>query len=132
MGPDDAARLFRSCLKGLELRGESVEGLLVLGLDRSRSVAGVAVNRRHPGLATLAVWELAGLARELDAWALVLGRAAKGRARVPTVYEAHAFADLAARASRAQLLLLDCIVIRTHQWWSLAERARGDRASAEK
>jgi DNA repair protein RadC len=100
-----------------------VEGLLVLGLDPDRSLTGIAVNPRHRALAAVKVWELVDLAAELNASSLVLARFPKGRPRVPSVYEAHAFADLAERAARAHVVVLDCIVMRAQQWWSLAERA---------
>jgi DNA repair protein RadC len=120
MGPDDAARVFRRCIQ----RGE-VDGLLVLGLDCERAVTGIALNPTHRALATVKVWELVDLAAELDACSLVLARFPRGGKRAPSVYEAHAFVDLAERAARAHVLLLDCIVMRAQQWWSLAERARG-------
>jgi hypothetical protein len=120
MGPDDAAQLFRRGVQGI-----TVEGLLVLGLGRDRCITGVAMNPRHRALATVKVWELAVLRDELGAEALVLARFPTGRARAPSVSEARRFLDLAERAARARVILLDCIVMRSHQWWSLAERATG-------
>jgi hypothetical protein len=118
--PDDAVQVVRACTQGLE-----VEGLLVLGLSCDRSLTGIAVNPRHRTLATVKVWELVDLTAELDACSLVLARFPKGRPRVPSDREANAFVDLAARAARARAVVLDCILMRNHQWWSLAERAAG-------
>ena len=78
------------------------------------------------------VWELVDLAAELDARSLVLARFPKGRLRVPSAHEAEAFVALAARAARAHVVLLDCLVMRAHQWWSLVDLAlaAGDETDA--
>src|SRR3954463_4660244 len=104
------------------IRGE-VRGMLVVGLDREGEVSGVGVNPRHRALSFVKVWELAALAEELAACALVIVLVPEGRFRRPTAHEIDAFVDLRARAQRAQLVLLDCIVVRGDESWSLREQS---------
>jgi DNA repair protein RadC len=118
MGPDDAVQVLRRCTDGV-----AVDGLVVLGLDRHRRMTGIALNPRPRALASVKVWELVDLAAELEASSLVLARFPTGKPRVPSAREAEAFVALAGRAARARVDLLDCLVVRGHQWWSLAERA---------
>ena len=121
---DDAVALLR------ELVGdEPVEGLVVVGLDHEQHLCGVGLNERHRGLSWVKVWELVDLAAELEACALVIGLFPTGRSRAPSDYEVRAFVDLAERVGRAQVLLLDCIVVRGHQWWSLRQRSGTFRKS---
>lgn len=119
-GPDDAAAVFRHLVANCE--GE-IEGLLVLGLDADRRLTGVAVNPRHRALSWMKVWELADLAAELEAVALIAGVLAGPRVRVPSEHELASFVDLVQRAGRAGVLLVDCLVLRGHRWWSLAENS---------
>jgi hypothetical protein len=112
------------------IRGK-VRGMLVVGLDRDGEVSGVGVNPRHRALSFVKVWELAALAEELVACALVIVLVPQGRFRVPTAHEIDAFVDLRARAQRAQLVLLDCIVVRGDESWSLRELSFVDHDQQE-
>ncbi len=117
-GADDAVALLR------ELVGEEpVDGLVVVGLDHDQRLCGVGLNPRHRALSWVKVWELAELAAEFDACALILGQFPSGVSRVPSQHEVESFVDLYGRLKPAQVLLLDCIVLRDHQWWSLRERS---------
>jgi hypothetical protein len=108
-----------SLVQALAVDGDHVEGLLVVGLDRDRSVCGVAVNSRHRALSFVKVWMLEDLLRELEACSLVVGVLRRGAARAPTRHEVEAFLDLRARAHRAQVILDDCILARGRKTWSL-------------
>jgi hypothetical protein len=120
-GVDEAMALLH------ELVAEaSVDGLLVVGLDRDRRPSGVAVNSNHRAVTWLKVWELADLAAELGASALLLGLFAGGPSRPPSRHEIDAFVGLCERARRAQVVLLDCIVVRDEVWWSLRARSLVD------
>ena len=120
-GVDEAVALLH------ELVAEaSVDGLLVVGLDGDRRPSGVAVNSRHRAVTWLKVWELADLAAELGASALLLGLFAGGPSRPPSQHEIDAFVGLCERARRAQVVLLDCIVVRGERWWSLRARSLVD------
>jgi hypothetical protein len=115
-GADDAVALVRALVPDGD-----VNGILVVGLDRDRRLCGVGVNPSHRALSFVKVWELEALAEELDACALVIGVFPTGPCRAPSEHELEAFADLYARARRAQVLLFDCIVVRGHRWWSMRE-----------
>jgi len=104
------------------VRGDT-KGMLVVGIDRSGDVSGVGLNPRHSALSFVKVWELAALAEELEACALVVVLVPEGPVRPPTAHEIDSFVDLRARAQRAQLVLLDCIVVRGDESWSLRELA---------
>jgi hypothetical protein len=104
------------------LRGEA-KGMLVVGLDREGELSGVGTSSRHRALSFVKVWELAALADELAACAVAIVLVAEGRSRPPTAHEIEAFVDLRARAMRAHLVLLDCIVVRDEESWSLRELA---------
>jgi hypothetical protein len=95
------------------------KGMLVVGLGRDGASCGVAVNPRHRALSFVKVWELVALADELAACELVLVLVPEGRFREPTRHEIESFSDLQARARRAGLTLLDCIVVRGNRSWSL-------------
>lgn len=117
-GADDAVALLR------ELVGtDPIEGIVVVGLDEEQRLCGVGLNPRHRALSWVKVWELADLAAELGACALVVGLFPSGRSRAPSEHEIGAFVDLHERAIRAQVLVLDCLVVRGHRWWSLRERS---------
>ena len=98
-----------------------VEGTLAIGLDRERQLCGVATNPRHRALSFVKVWELSALAAELDACTLVLAVFPPGPFRPPSPHEIDTFGELCVRAHRAQVRLLDCVVIRGEHWWSLCE-----------
>jgi hypothetical protein len=116
-------------LIGAFVEGCEVEGMLVIGLDGDRRLCGVAVNPRHRALSFVKVWELRALADELDARALVVAVFPPGNGAYPSEHERRVFVDLRARAHRAQVDLLDCIVVRGDKRWSLRdlteERCRG-------
>jgi hypothetical protein len=117
-GADDAVALLR------ELVGDDpVDGLVVVGLDHEQRLCGVGVNPRHRALSWVKVWELADLAAEIDACTLVVGLFPSGVPRAPSQHEVESFVDLCERLKPAQVLLLDCIVLRGDQWWSLRERS---------
>jgi len=117
-GADDAVALLR------ELVGTGpIDGIVVVGLDHEQRMCGVALNPRHGALSWVKVWELADLAAEFGACALVVGLFPSGPSRAPSTYEFDTFVDLYDRAKVAQVLLLDGIVVRGHQWWSLRERS---------
>jgi hypothetical protein len=104
------------------IRGDTT-GMLVVGLDRDGELSGVAVNPRHRALSFVKVWELAALAEELEACELVVVLVPGGPARAPTRHEIDAFVDLRARAHRAQVTLVDCVVVRGDRSWSLSDLA---------
>jgi DNA repair protein RadC len=117
-GSDDAIALLR------ELVGrEPVEGMVVVGLDHEQRLCGVGINRRHRALTWVKAWELVDLAAEFGACALVVGLFPSGRSRAPSEHEIGAFVDLYERAVRAHVLVLDCLVVRGHRWWSLREKS---------
>ena len=106
-------------------RDGDVEGMLVLGLDRDGQPCGVALNPHHRALSFVKVWELSALTEELDASALMIAVFPRGGPRTPTEHEVAAFVDLRARAQRAQVVLLDCLVARGDRVWSLRESCAG-------
>ena len=101
-------------------RGDE-KGMLVVRLDRDGELSGIGLNPRHLALSFVKVWELAALAEEMEACALVIVLVPGGSDRDPTPHEIQAFVDLRARAHRAQLTLVDCIVVRGEMSWSLRE-----------
>jgi hypothetical protein len=115
-GADDAVELVRALVFDRE-----VEGMLVVGLDRDQRLCGVGINPKHRALSFVKVWELEDLAVELDAWSLVVAVFPRSGPGSPTGHELAAFVDLRERARRAQVSLLDCIVLRGHRWWSMRE-----------
>ena len=96
-----------------------VEGMLVIGLDEQRRSCGLAANPRHQALSFVKVWELRALLEELGASALVVVVFPPGPAVEPSAHERDAFVDLRARAHRAHVELLDCVVVRGERSWSL-------------
>jgi hypothetical protein len=114
--PIDTVSLVRA------LAGDGdVAGMLVVGLDPNGRCSGVAVNPHHRALSFVKVWELEALALEIDAHVLVVAVFPRRDGAVPTDHEVGAFTDLRDRARRAQVLLVDCIVVRGHRWWSMRE-----------
>ena len=117
-GAEDAVALLR------QLVGDDpVDGLIVIGLDHEQRLCGVGLNPRHRALSWVKVWELAELAAEFDVCVLVVGLFPPGVSRAPSWHEVDAFVDLYERLKAAQVLLLDCIVLRGDEWWSLRERS---------
>ena len=117
-GADDAVALLRKLVGD-----DPVDGLVVVGLDHEQRLCGVGLNPRHRALSWVKVWEVADLAAELGACALVVGLFPSGESRAPSQHEIDAFVDLYERLKPAQVLLLDCIVLRGDQWWSLRQRS---------
>ncbi len=118
-GRADAAALLRQLATV-----RPVDGLLVVGFDADGRLTGVGANDRHRSLSWVKVWELAELARQLEAHALLVGAFPRGPGRAPSAHEITAFAALDERSERAGVLLLDCIVLRGERWWSLRELGR--------
>ena len=108
-GADDAVALLRALVGS-----EPVDGLVVVGLDHDQRLCGVGLNPRHRALSWVKVWELADLAAELGACALIVGLFPGGVSRAPSPHEVESFVDLYERLRPAQVLLLDCIVLRGH------------------
>jgi len=115
-----------SLVEALAADGDDVEGMLVVGLDARRQLCGVAINPHHRALSFMKVWELEALVQELEACSIVVGLFPAGPVRAPTAHEIAAFADLRARAHRAQVMLDDCIVARGGRTWSLRELSAVD------
>ena len=101
----------------------------MVGLDRELRLCGVGVNGNHRSLSFVKVWELAALVEQLDASALVVGLVPPGPSRVPSSYAVESFVELCARARRARVTLLDCVVVRGHRWWSLRELSAENRST---
>jgi hypothetical protein len=97
------------------------EGLVVVGFGAKGEICGVALNSQHRALSWIKVWELATLAAELEAGALVVMVFPGGPALAPSTYEVGVFSDLLARTRRAGVVLLDCYVHRGGRMWSLRE-----------
>jgi hypothetical protein len=97
------------------------QGLVVMGYGSDGRVCGVAVNREHRALSWVKVWELAGLADDLDARSIALVIFPTGPSPTPSAHELAVYADLQVRARRARLLLVDCFVWRGERLWSLRE-----------
>jgi hypothetical protein len=76
-------------------------------------------------LSFVKVWELRALAEELDARSLVVAVFPPGPALTPSAHELRSFVELRARARRAHVDLVDCIVVRGEKSWSLRERTGG-------
>ena len=117
-GAEDAVALLRALVGD-----DPVDGLVVVGLDHEQRLCGVGINPRHRALSWVKVWELADLAGELDACALVVGLFPSGLCRAPSPHEVESFVDLYERLKPARVLLLDCIVLRGREWWSLRQRS---------
>jgi hypothetical protein len=119
-GADDVVALLRALVPD----GDA-EGMLVVGLDHEQRLCGVGIDHRHRALSFVKVWELDALAAELDARSVVVAVFPRAGGAVPTEHELRAFADLRERARRAQVSLVDCLVVRGHRWWSLRELSEG-------
>jgi hypothetical protein len=100
-------------------------GMFVLGINENGEICGAARNPRHRSLSWLKVWELVELASELGSSLLVVVLRAEGPARRPTAHELAVFGDLAVRARRAGITVVDCLVWRADDWWSLRELNEG-------
>jgi hypothetical protein len=99
--------------------------MFVLGIDANGEVCGLARNPRHRSLSWLKVWELVDLAAELGTSRLAIVVRSGGRACRPSVHEVKVFSELEVRALRAGVVLVDCVVWRGEDWWSLRELREG-------
>ena len=97
--------------------------VVVVGLDASNRVAGIAENRRRWSLRSFTNRELVALSTELGACALVLVQFVPNKRGAPTMVDAHDFRTLAARCAAEHTLLVDCIVVSGDRRWSLAGMA---------
>jgi hypothetical protein len=95
--------------------------MFVVGFDADDEICGVASNPRHRSLSWMKVWELVELATALGSSRLVIVLRLEGPARHPTEHEIAVFGDLEARARRAGITVLDCVVWRGTASWSLRE-----------
>jgi len=94
-------------------------GMFVLGIDAAGEVCGVGRNPRHRSLSWLKVWELVDLAAELGTARLAIVVRPGGRGGRPSGHEVTVFTELRVRARRAGIVLVDCVVWRGDEWWSL-------------
>jgi len=100
-------------------------GMFVLGIDAAGEVCGVGRNPRHRSLSWLKVWELVELAAELGTSRLAIVVRSGGRAGRPSSHELTVFTELRARARRAGIVVVDCVVWRGEEWWSLRTLEEG-------
>ncbi len=121
-GPDDVARFVR---QGLDGHVPHQPEVLVLGLDQERRICGVALNDGRASLRDLTVNELVLLGEEFATEALVVVELLTGEPDVPSAGEVASFDGLAAECDRAGLILLDCLAVSSHRWWSFRELAGG-------
>ncbi|MEX1006452.1 MAG: JAB domain-containing protein [Acidimicrobiia bacterium] len=117
-GPDDVARFIARCVQD----DTSVDpALIVLGIDRECWIVGGAVNNDRVSHNLLNPRELVQLRDEIDAEALVLVEIRGGEPTAPELVEADQFRIFADACESAGVMLLDCLVVCRHHWWSLRE-----------
>jgi DNA repair protein RadC len=117
-GPDDVARFIKRCV-GNETEGRP--GLIIFGLDRECWITGGAVNNDRVSHTLLRPREMTLLREECKADALVLVEIRGGRPKAPELVEAHQFRMLAEACEPVGVVLVDCLVVCRHHWWSLRE-----------
>ena len=117
-GPDDAVAFFRRIPLASRVRAT-----LVLGRDPQWRMAGIEVLSYRPEVAFLDPSALAATTRRFGTSRLVAVAFQPDREVAPSAIEALQFVDVADRCADRGLVLLDCIVIQGHRWWSLHERA---------
>jgi DNA repair protein RadC len=120
-GATDVVRFVRTTLSNASYASRAA--IVVIGLDRVHRPVGLAENRRRWSLRSFTSQELAALAAQLDAHALVLVQFVPNKRRSPSVADAYAFRGLARRCAAERTPVLDCIVISADRWWSLAHLA---------
>jgi hypothetical protein len=117
-GPDDVARFIKRCVQD---DTTARPGLIIFGLDRECWITGGAANNDRVSHTLLRSREMTLLREECRADALVLVEIRGGEPIVPELGEARDFRALAGACETAGVLLLDCIVVCGHHWWSLQE-----------
>jgi DNA repair protein RadC len=120
-GAADVVRFVRTTLSNSAYASRAA--IVVIGLDPAHRPVGMAENRRRWSLRSFTSQELAALAAQLDAHALVLVQFVPNKRRSPTVADAYAFRGLARRCAAELTPVLDCIVVSADRWWSLARIA---------
>jgi hypothetical protein len=121
-GADDVARFVRAVF-GADDAARLERGLLVIGIDEHDELVGVAVQSQRFTARELRAHELRDVAAELSAVALVVAQIEAPDEPVPGLEEALDFVVLASECEDLGTLLLDCVVISGHRWWSLRTRA---------
>lgn len=99
--------------------------LLAVGVDDEKLLCGFGIQNDARTVADLRFDGLLLLAEELGAEALLLAHVLPPGSRAPGVRAARQFAMLAEEGDRAGLLLVDCVVVRGDEWWSLRSLAAG-------
>ena len=120
-GAADVVRFVRTTLSNAAYASRAA--IVVIGVDRAHRPVGLAENRRRWSLRSFTSQELAALAAQLDAHALVLVQFVPNKRRSPSVADAYAFRGLARRCAAERTPVLDCIVVSADRWWSLAHIA---------
>jgi hypothetical protein len=120
-GAADVVRFVRTTLSNASYASRAA--IVVIGLDAAHRPVGLAENRRRWSLRSFTSQELAALSAQLDAHALVLVQFVPNKRRSPAVADAYAFRGLARRCAAERTPVLDCIVVSSDRWWSLAHIA---------
>ena len=114
--PMDVVRFVRAVLgPGYGTRA----AVVVIGLDSSGRVTGLAENRRRWTPRSLRVNEMVDLSAELAARAVVLVQLVPNLRREPSGADAHSYRALATRCASEGVPVLDCVVVSGERWWSL-------------
>src|SRR5262245_25588819 len=120
-GAADVVRFVHTTLSNASYASRAA--IVVIGLDTAHRPVGLAENRRRWSLRSFTSQELAALAAQLGAHALVLVQFVPNKRRAPAVADAYAFRGLARRCAAERTPVLDCIVVSSDRWWSLAHIA---------
>jgi len=120
--PADFAQLIRAMLAPNKAP-IPVPLLLALGVDGEHILCGFGVQDDAETVADLRVDKLKALAAELGAVVLVLAHVLPPGSAVPGADAAREFSAIAEACHRADLLLVDCVVVRGGRWWSLRSLA---------
>lgn len=117
-GPDDVARFARQCVAD---GTAPVPSLIVIALDDELATNEFAVNADCVSQMFLSVDELVRVAARLDSDALALVEIRSDPVAAPSLIEAREFTALTDECAKCDLLILDCLVVIGHHWWSLRE-----------
>ena len=120
-GAADVVRFVRTTLSNASYASRAA--IVVIGLDAAHRPVGLAENRRRWSLRSFTSQELAALSAQLDAHALVLVQFVPNKRRSPADADAYAVRGLARRCAAERTPVLDCIVVSSDRWWSLAHIA---------